>query len=66
MIFFLWIKNEMNKGLRLLAKYHTLLISIAALIVAIVSMDNANEQFETNSIASDSLFNVQLNRASQN
>ena len=36
------------------------IISLIALIVAIISMTNANQQFKENSITSDSLFNVQL------
>ena len=40
-------------------------IAILALIVAIISLNNANEQFHINSITSDSLFKVQLKNSNE-
>lgn len=50
---------------RYLSKILPLFIGIAALYVAIESMNNANEQFLINSNNADSLFNVQLKNSKE-
>lgn len=56
----LWIYSKTKIFFRYLSKILPLFIGIAALYVAIESINNANKQFQINSITSDSLFNTQL------
>jgi len=56
----LWMLNKCKKLLYSFSKILPLLVGIAALFVAFQSMNNANRQFQINSVTSDSLFKVQL------
>lgn len=50
---------------RYLSKILPLFIGIAALYIAIESLDNANRQFQINSKSADSLFNIQLKNSKE-
>jgi ABC-type lipoprotein release transport system permease subunit len=54
--FRLFIKENISTATSLIG----IIIGIVALYISILSYKNANDQFEKNSITSDSLFNVQL------
>jgi len=62
---FLWILNYIRIFFRFLSKNFSLFIAIAALYVAIESMNNANRQFQINSETSDSIFNIQLKNSKE-